>query len=66
MLVPRATTNRLVAAEYYKYGTTSSFIPLNPSHKVESNELSPGSGAAPTGEQSLFLTLLTAIGLPQF
>jgi len=60
----RAGTFRLFAAGCYKHVTASGLIPLNSSHRAESNELSPGSGAPLAGEQSLYLTLLTAIGMP--
>ena len=62
--VPRASTFRLFAAEGYKHVTASSLIPLNSSHRAESNELSPGSGAPMAGELSPFGTLLTATGRP--
>jgi len=60
----RAATFRLFAAECYMHATGSSLIPLNPSRRAESNELSPSSGANLAGELSLYLTLLTAAGMP--
>jgi len=60
----RAGTFRLFAAECYMHATASSLIPLNPSRRAESNELSPSSGAPLAGELSLYLTLLTATGMP--
>ena len=62
--VPRESTFRLFPAEGYKHARASSLIPLNSSHRAESNELSPGSGAPMAGELSPFLTLLTATGMP--
>ena len=62
--VPRESTFRLFLAEGYTHATASSLIPLNSSHRAESNELSPGSGAPMAGELSPFLTLLTAGGMP--
>jgi len=37
-------TYRLFDAECYKHATASSLIPLNPSRRAESNELSPDPG----------------------
>jgi len=46
------------------HATASTLIPLNSSRRAESNELSPSSGAPLAGELSLYLTLLTATGMP--
>ena len=62
--VHRAGTFRLFLAECYKHATASSHIPLNSSRRTESNELSPGSGAPLAGELPVFLSLLTATGMP--
>ena len=54
----------MFAAEGYKHATASSLISLNSSRRAESIELSPGPSAPLAGELSLFLTLLTATGMP--
>ena len=64
-IVVRASTCRLFAAECYKHARASRLIPLNSSRRAESNGVSPGSGARLAGDQLVFLSLLTATGMPQ-
>jgi len=60
----RAGTFRLFPAECYMHATASGLIPMNPSRRAESNELSLSSGEPLAGELSLNLILLTATGMP--
>jgi len=48
-----AGTFRLFAAECYKHATASSLIPLNPSRRAESDELSPNPGGPLAEELSV-------------
>jgi len=52
--VHRVSTYRLFDAECYKHATASGLIPLSPSRRAESNELSPDPGGPLAEELSPF------------